>query len=127
VVCVLKQEQNRKKIDRLSLLLSIIAILAITGVGSFLLKIQTEDKSVIVQPETDVVYTQSVSKEQMKININTATKEELMLLNGIGENKAENIVLYRQQNPFTSIDDITKVSGIGEKIYKEIADKICVE
>ena len=124
---ILEQEQNRRKYDRLSLVLSITAVLAIAGVGSFLLKAQTTNNSAIIQPVTDMVYEQSVSKEQLKININTATKEELMLLSGIGENKAENIILYRERTPFSSVKDITKVSGIGEKIYKEIADKICVE
>lgn len=124
---VLKREQERTKYDRLSLILSVVAVLAIAGVGSFLLKAQTTNNSAIIQPVTDIVYEQSASKDQMKININTATKEELMLLSGIGENKAENIILYRQRTSFTSIQDITKVSGIGEKIYKEIADKICVE
>ena len=124
---ILEQEQNRRKYDRLSLVLSITAVLAIAGVGSFLLKAQTQNNSAIIKPATDTVYEQSISKEQLKININTATKEELMLLSGIGENKAENIILYRERMPFSSVKDITKVSGIGEKIYKEIADKICVE
>ncbi len=127
VYVVLKREQERTRYDRFSLILSVVAVLAIAGVGSFLLKAQTTNNSAIIQPVTDMVYEQSVSKEQLKININTATKEELMLLSGIGENKAENIILYRKQTPFTSIQDITKVSGIGEKIYKELADKICVE
>ena len=124
---VLKQEHARNKIDRTSLILSIVAILAIAFVGSYLLRIEMKNQSVIIQPETDVIYEQSVPKEQIKININTATKEELMLLDGIGDNKADNIISYRQQKPFTSINDITNVSGIGEKIYEEIADKICTE
>lgn len=124
---VLKQENDRNKYDWLSLILSVVAVLAIAGVGSFLLKMQTKDRSKIVQPVTDMVYEQSVSKEQTKININTATKEELMFLSGIGESKAQNIILYRQQTPFKTVKDITKVTGIGEKIYKEISDKICIE
>ncbi len=124
---VLKQEQDRTKRDRLSLILSVVAVLAIAGIGSFLLKLQTKNNSTIVQPVTDVIYEQPILEENVRININTAQKEELMLLNGIGESKAENIILYRQQTPFTSIKDIIKVTGIGEKIYKEIADKICVE
>ncbi|MGO4998685.1 ComEA family DNA-binding protein [Oceanisphaera sp. W20_SRM_FM3] len=48
------------------------------------------------------------------ININTATAEQLTLLSGIGANKAASIIAYREQNgPFASVEDLTKVSGIG--------------
>ncbi|WP_407668780.1 ComEA family DNA-binding protein [Oceanisphaera profunda] len=48
------------------------------------------------------------------ININTASAEQLTLLSGIGTAKASAIVAYREQNgPFDSVDDLTKVSGIG--------------
>lgn len=70
------------------------------------------------------------TKEQVEqtgqININTATKEELMTLNGIGEAKADAIISYREQTPFTKIEDIKNVSGIGDSIYEEIKDKITV-
>ena len=59
------------------------------------------------------------------ININTATLEELSTLEGIGESKAKAIIEYRLQNgPFESIEDIQKVSGIGEKAYEKIKDSI---
>ncbi len=90
---------------------------------------QTKNNSTIIQPITDEVYEQPVTEleEQLKININTATKEELMLLNGIGESRAESIISYRETRPFVSIKEIMKVSGIGEGIYGKIADEICVE
>ncbi len=48
------------------------------------------------------------------ININTASAEQLTLLSGIGTAKATAIVAYREQHgPFGSVDDLTKVSGIG--------------
>ena len=62
-----------------------------------------------------------------KISINTATKEELMTLPGIGESKANDIISYREKSgPFESIEDIMKVSGIGENIYAQIKENITV-
>ena len=61
------------------------------------------------------------------ININTASKEELCKLTGIGENKAKLIIEYREKNKFTKIEDITKVSGIGKKTFEKIKNDITVD
>ena len=62
-----------------------------------------------------------------KVNINTATAQELTSLPGIGQAKAEAIVKYREANgPFKSIEDITKVSGIGPKMLEKLRDEITV-
>lgn len=61
------------------------------------------------------------------ININTASKDELCKLNGIGENKAKLIIQYREKKKFTKIEDITKVSGIGKKTFEKIKNDITVE
>ncbi|MBE2987247.1 helix-hairpin-helix domain-containing protein [Campylobacter sp. RM12920] len=60
------------------------------------------------------------------INLNTATKDELMSLNGIGESKAEAIIEYRKANKFNSIEDIKNISGIGDKTYENLKDDISV-
>ena len=60
------------------------------------------------------------------VNINTATREQLMTLPGIGEATADAIIAYREETPFTSTQDITNVSGIGESKYNRIKDLICV-
>lgn len=62
-----------------------------------------------------------------KININTASKEELMTLNGIGESKANAIITYREENGlFNTIEDVMNVSGISQIIYDKIKENITV-
>lgn len=61
-----------------------------------------------------------------KININTATLDELMTLSGVGKSKAESIIKYRSESKFESIEDIKNVSGIGEALYDAIKDNITV-
>ena len=62
-----------------------------------------------------------------KININTAAAEELVSLSGIGEGRAAGIIAYRKENgAFSCIEDIMKVSGIGEKTFEEIKERITV-
>ena len=68
----------------------------------------------------------AIENNETLININTATKEELMTLSGIGETKALAIISYREKTPFTSIEDIKNVSGIGDSTYNEIKDHITV-
>ena len=60
------------------------------------------------------------------ININTASKEELLTITGIGESKADQIIEYRKNNPFKTIDDIMNVSGIGESLFAKIKEYITV-
>lgn len=60
-----------------------------------------------------------------KININDAKIEELMLLPGIGETKAKEIVFYRETNGyFDTIEDILNVPGIGEATFNQLRDMI---
>ena len=62
-----------------------------------------------------------------RININQASKEELMTLTGIGEAKAQMILQYRTENgSFQKPEDIMNISGIKEGVYRQIKDKITV-
>lgn len=88
------------------------------------------ESSAVSQPEaSQSTDTSSVPEPQAayKININTAPAGELVKLNGIGETKAAAIIKYRSENGwFKSVDEIVKVSGIGEKTLENIRDFITV-
>lgn len=61
------------------------------------------------------------------VNINTASASELQSLSGIGPSMAQSIIDERTKNgPFASVDDLMRVSGIGEKKLAKIKDCICV-
>ena len=63
-----------------------------------------------------------------KININTASAEEMTQLQGVGAKYAAKIVEYREQNgPFASAEDIMKISGIGPATFEKNKDLIVVE
>ena len=84
--------------------------------------------------EKDTVNTNGVEKKKANtkdektdglVSINTATKEELMTLSGVGESKAEAIISYREENGlFEKLEDIMNVSGIGQAAYSKIKDNI---
>ena len=60
------------------------------------------------------------------VNINQASKEELMTLPGIGESKADKIIAYREENGrFSTPEGIMDISGIKDGLYNKIKDKIC--
>ena len=63
-----------------------------------------------------------------KININTATKEELMTLKGIGEVKAEAIIEYREKyGGIRSIEELINIKGIGERTIENIRNDIIIK
>ncbi|MEE4379068.1 MAG: helix-hairpin-helix domain-containing protein [Candidatus Competibacteraceae bacterium] len=61
------------------------------------------------------------------IDINTATAEELATLDGVGATKAAAIIQYREMNgPFSSVEDLVKVKGIGNKTLEKNSSKLTV-
>lgn len=90
-------------------------------------KLNDSDK-INIQEKLDenMDYEYENTREEDRININNASKEELMKLDGIGESTAQKIIEYRKTNYFTDIEEIINVPGIGESKYNKIKDKICV-
>ncbi|MEG1705507.1 MAG: helix-hairpin-helix domain-containing protein [Clostridia bacterium] len=89
-----------------------------------------QDKEKIVVPEFQTELEkieEKIESESILININNASKEKLMELEGIGESTANKIIEYRKLNSFEDIEDIKKVSGIGENKYEKIKESITVE
>jgi competence protein ComEA len=61
------------------------------------------------------------------VNINTATKEELTTLKGVGEKRAQEIIDYRKKNgDFKSVDELEKVPGVGPGLMKQIRSQVTV-
>ena len=70
----------------------------------------------------------SWAEDSPKININTASAEELVLLTGVGQKKAARIIEFRETNgPFILPEDLLKVPGIGPKTFETNKDRIIVE
>jgi competence protein ComEA len=86
------------------------------GIGTLL---ETDDGGVVSKASSE--------KKNSKINLNTATEAELDSLPGVGPKTATDIIVYRQTNgKFKSINDLRKISGIGESKFSKIKDLITV-
>ncbi|GMB07560.1 competence protein ComEA [Thermolongibacillus altinsuensis] len=95
---------------------------------------KVQDEMMVYVPkkgeETPTVMSEQTTAagNEKKVNINTATAEELQTLSGIGPAKADAIIAYREENgPFQKIEDLLNVSGIGEKSLEKIKEQIIVK
>ena len=96
---------------------------------------RVEDQMVIVVrkvgEEAVAIPSGATSKEaskEGKVNINTATVEELKTLKGVGEKKAEAIIEYRKKNgSFKTKEDLMKVRGIGKKLFESFEERIVTQ
>ena len=97
-----------------------------------------EDQMVIVVPKKGEEVNSELAQaptsqkkevgKEVKVNINTATVEELKTLKGIGEKKAEAIIEYRKKNgSFKNKEELMKVRGIGKKLYESFQERVIVQ
>lgn len=85
-----------------------------------------EDEATLYVP-TIYEAAESQTEDDGKVNLNTATKEQLMTLPGVGEAKATSIIEYREaEGGFKTIEDIMNISGIKEGLFEKIKDYIKV-
>jgi len=114
----LLENANTKNINRARVLLD--------GEKIYILK-EGEKNFDIEIIDGSIYNTGEVVESNDKININTASKEVLMSLDGIGEVYAQRIIDYRNTAKFSTIEELKLVKGIGEKTFEKIKDIITVE
>ncbi|WP_167958559.1 helix-hairpin-helix domain-containing protein [Anaerosporobacter faecicola] len=89
-------------------------------------KEEMKDSSLQLQKETG--YSENHLGNKQLVNINQATRDELMTLPGIGEAKADMIIAYRNEHgEFATIEEIKKISGIKDGVYNKICDLITTD
>ncbi len=110
----------------------IVEIVEDSAVISEKMRLIKENTSTIIT-QSDITVTNKISESTRKstsismdrININTASKNELMSLPGIGPAMAERIIHYREDyGNFSGLDDLDKVKGIGNKKLEKLKEKI---
>ena len=132
--------QKLQKTDKI-LIVAVVVLISVIGIVMLLAE-QAEITSVTDEREISLPYSADYpvvaavenedgkmitpAKEADKINLNTASKETLMELDGIGEVRAESIIAYREKTPFRKPSDIMNVDGIGQKTYEKNKDRICI-
>ena len=75
------------------------------------------------QPQEDPA---AAAATETRIDLNTATEDELISLPGIGPAKAQAIMEYRSRRPFRRVEQIMRVRGVGRGIYRQIRDHVVV-
>lgn len=135
-------DRDKRFFDKFTTIITIICVFVITVVGTFLLRLESDDVSGIIKSDKSAEIEAAIDSAKSSnlvssgeydadvyglININTADKDLLVLLDGIGEKRAEDIIKYRQAHPFKRIEDIKKIEGIGQKTFDKIKNQICVE
>ena len=94
-----------------------------------LAQVISDEEQIVILTQDEAAEKARLEREQAAgiVNLNTASKEQLMTLTGIGESRAEDILRYRQESGgFQAIEEIMNVPGIKESAYLKIKDSITV-
>lgn len=116
----------------------VLISIALVMIGAILVFVAVKSPRVYDEPSTTEA-SQSVSAEVSNaensmteefiypINLNTATADELTMIKGIGEAKANSIIAYREEHgAFNSVEELKEVDGIGDTLYEQIAGSFTV-
>lgn len=116
----------------------VLISIALVMIGAILVFVAVKSPRVYDEPSTTEA-SQSVSAEVSNaensmteefiypINLNTATADELTMVKGIGEAKANSIIAYREEHgAFNSVEELKEVDGIGDTLYEQIAGSFTV-
>ena len=123
--------------NKTALLLALAALTAVFAVGFFLgrrtvpfeISAQVQRNDIPEQaPEAEQPQTDEAQEESRPIDLNTATKNDLMTLPRIGEKTAQKILDYRAKyGKFSAIEQLMDVEGIGEATFEGLKDMVTVE
>lgn len=123
--------KNGSRIDELINIAGGVTANADTQKLNFAKKLKDEDyifvnnKNAAINGVPQATTASGTSVSGGKININTATKEELKTISGIGDVTSQKIIDYREKNgDYKTIEDLKKIGGFGDKSLENIKDKI---
>ncbi|MFT4995315.1 MAG: competence protein ComEA [Paraglaciecola sp.] len=98
-----------------------ILVLSVFTLGAF------SSASIAARFYDSAVDTAQIEMQKQKINLNTATADQLEALPGVGKHKAAAIIEYRQKNgKFKSVQDLAEVKGIGSKMLEKLNGQVVV-
>lgn len=131
---VYKMEADHRIIDAIQIAGGLLETAEEKGVNfaqkledQMVIYIPEQGEEVAVFPSVISIPNEETESNDQQIDINTADKDALMLLNGIGSSKADSIIRYREeQGFFKTIEEIKNVSGIGEATFNNLKDRIKV-